>query len=80
MRSVCSAEPVARALDVDDDRVMEQAGLGGGDAEGDGEMALAGAGRAEEMYHLGAVVEVELAQVDDAVSCPKTAGRRSRSS
>ena len=51
------AEPVARALDVDDDRVMEQAGVGGGDAEGDGEMALAGAGRAEEMHHLGAVVE-----------------------
>ena len=42
-------------------------GLDGGDAERDGEMALAGAGRAEQMDHLGAVDEVELGERQDAV-------------
>ena len=44
------------------------AGLDGGDAEGGGEMALAGAGRAEQVDDLGAVDEVELGERQDAVA------------
>ena len=44
------------------------AGADGLDAEGDGEMGFAGAGRAEEVHHLMAGDEVELGQGQDAVA------------
>ena len=44
------------------------AGFDGLDAERDGEMALAGAGRAEEVHDLGAVDELQLGERQDAVA------------
>ena len=44
------------------------AGLDGGDAEGGGEMALAGPRGAEEVDDLGALDKVELSEREDAVS------------